>query len=123
MPWVAPCAVVFTIEQCRAWAAWGARLKAAITPTATAATSNLLMALSSLQVTVRGKAYTLRLTKFITSRRLGLWLRLATPACVDICVRSYPAELNQTRGEPQINYGGMCVQNVTNYRVWGPKVC
>src|SRR6478736_509787 len=25
------------------------------------------------------KAYTLRLTKFITSRRLGLWLRLATP--------------------------------------------
>src|SRR6476469_2556910 len=25
------------------------------------------------------KAYTLRLTKFITSRRLGLWLRRATP--------------------------------------------
>src|SRR6516165_7591031 len=50
MPWVKPCAVAVTIEQCRAWAACGARLKAAITLTATAATSNLLMALSSLQL-------------------------------------------------------------------------
>jgi hypothetical protein len=50
MPWVAPCAVAVTIEQCRAWAGCGARLKAAIALTATAAISNLLMALSSLRI-------------------------------------------------------------------------
>ena len=43
MPWVAPSAVAVTIEQCRAWAGCGARLKAAIVPTAKAATSNLVM--------------------------------------------------------------------------------
>ena len=47
MPWNTPGAVAVSIEQCRAWAGWGARLKAAIAPTATAATSNLLIALSS----------------------------------------------------------------------------
>ena len=47
MPWVAPCAVVVMIEQCRACAACGARLKAVIAPTATAATSDLVMAHSS----------------------------------------------------------------------------
>jgi hypothetical protein len=40
-----------TLEQLPACADCGAKLKAAIAPTATAATSNLLMALSSLQVT------------------------------------------------------------------------
>jgi hypothetical protein len=48
-PWVIPLAVAVTAEQCRAWAGSEARLKAAIAPTATAASSNLLMALSSLQ--------------------------------------------------------------------------
>ena len=43
MPWVAPFAVVFTIEQCRAWAGWGAILKATIAPTARAASSNLVI--------------------------------------------------------------------------------
>ena len=71
MPWVTPCAVAVTIEQCRAWAGCGARLKAAIAPTATAATTNLLMALSFLQVTVRVTAYTLRLTRFIAQSSLG----------------------------------------------------
>jgi hypothetical protein len=50
MPWVTPCAVVVTNEQCRAWAGCGARLKAATALTATAASSNLVMALSSLRV-------------------------------------------------------------------------
>jgi hypothetical protein len=49
MPWVAPCAVAVTIEQFRACAGCGARLRAAIALTATAAISNLLMALSSLR--------------------------------------------------------------------------
>src|SRR5262249_15328074 len=49
MPWVTPCAEAFTIEQCRAWAGWGARLTSAIAPTATAATTNLLIAHSSLR--------------------------------------------------------------------------
>src|SRR6516165_5031647 len=52
MPWVKPCAVAVTIEQCRAWAGCGARLKAAIAPTAIAATNNLLMALSSLSLSL-----------------------------------------------------------------------
>jgi hypothetical protein len=48
MPWVKPGAVAVTIEQCLACAGCGARLKAAIAPTATAATNNLVMALSFL---------------------------------------------------------------------------
>jgi hypothetical protein len=49
-PWVAPRAVAFTTEQCRAWAGWGAILKATIAQTPKAASSNLVMALSSLGV-------------------------------------------------------------------------
>lgn len=74
MPWVAPCAVVFTIEQCRAWAGCGAKLKAAIAPTATAAISNLLMALSSLKVAPRGFSHRLHhpiFTRFIAQSSLG----------------------------------------------------
>jgi len=54
MPWNTPGAVAVTNEQCRAWAGCGARLKAAIALTATAATNNLVMALSFLQVAVHG---------------------------------------------------------------------
>ena len=52
MPCVKPGAVAVTIEQCRAWAGCGARLKAEIAPTATAATNNLLMALSFLSLSL-----------------------------------------------------------------------
>src|SRR6516162_2577503 len=63
MPWNTPGAVAVSIEQCRAWAGCGARLKAAIAPSATAATSNLLMEHSSLRFqTVRGFSHRLHPT-------------------------------------------------------------
>src|SRR6266498_2695848 len=48
MPWATPRAVAITLEQLRACADCGARLKAAIALTVTAANKNLFIALSSL---------------------------------------------------------------------------
>jgi hypothetical protein len=90
-PWVNPCAVAVTNEQCRAWAGCGARLKAAIVLTAIAATSNLLMVLPSLH----GHGFSHRLqhtilTRFIDPSSLGRWLWLSQ-------VKSVPAKSNLAR--------------------------
>jgi hypothetical protein len=78
-PWVNPCAVAVTNEQCRAWAGCGARLKAAIVLTAIAATSNLLMVLPFFTGMVSLTAYIIQpLPDLLTRRRLGLWLMVTS---------------------------------------------
>ena len=80
-PRVKPGAAAVTNEQCRAWAGCGTRLKAAIALTATAAISNLVMALSSLQVTGVGSPTltTLRFARFIGQLWLESPVRLIPP--------------------------------------------
>jgi len=77
MPWVKPCAVAVTIEQCLACAGCGAKLKAAIAPTATAATNNLVMALSFFFTGV--VSHNAILPNLLATLSLVCWLRLFLP--------------------------------------------
>ena len=98
-PWVNPCAVAVTNEQCRAWAGCGARLKAAIVLTAIAATSNLLMVLPSLH----GHGFSHRLqhtilTRFIDPSSLGRWLWLSQVKSVPISLALTPSRIRSMIG-------------------------